>query len=263
MTIIMGEDIKVRVATVKSSGLRDRDTKRGADAVSLLDTRCHENPQTRVTTPREEAPNTMANPEEEEEEEKYESFLSRVRRTVYVDELTPHASKSVVESAFSQFGTVKDVIFLPNYLGPKELPTGVLVEMESEQTAKAVIETVSQFPFMVAGMPRPVRASAARPAMFSDRPKKPGRTIQFRWVDPSDAEFDKAQRVKRLVRKHTAEAAFMIKKQLEEAEELAKQQSETVTTHHKKFEMIDKLTHDRVAQELAGRYNIKCGPPHR
>ncbi|KAG5375627.1 hypothetical protein IGI04_040223 [Brassica rapa subsp. trilocularis] len=205
----------------------------------------------------------MANPEEEEEEEKYESFLSRVRRTVYVDELTPHASKSVVESAFSQFGTVKDVIFLPNYLGPKELPTGVLVEMESEQTAKAVIETVSQFPFMVAGMPRPVRASAARPAMFSDRPKKPGRTIQFRWVDPSDAEFDKAQRVKRLVRKHTAEAAFMIKKQLEEAEELAKQQSETVTTHHKKFEMIDKLTHDRVAQELAGRYNLKCGPPHR
>ncbi|KAG2267229.1 hypothetical protein Bca52824_061784 [Brassica carinata] len=196
----------------------------------------------------------MANPEEEEgEEEKYESFLSRVRRTVYVDELTPHASKSVVESAFSQFGTVKEVIFLPNYLGPKELPTGVLIEMESEQKAKAVIETVSQ----------PVRASAARPAMFSDRPKKPGRRIQFRWVDPSDDEFDKAQRVKRLVRKHTAEAAFMIKKQLEEAEELAKQQSETVTTHHKKFEMIDKLTYDGVAQELAGRYNMKCGPPHR
>ncbi|CAN6877176.1 unnamed protein product [Brassica oleracea] len=206
----------------------------------------------------------MANPEEEEgEEEKYESFLSRVRRTVYVDELTPHASKSVVESAFSQFGTVKEVIFLPNYLGPKELPTGVLIEMESEQKAKAVIETVSQFPFMVAGMPRPVRASAARPAMFSDRPKKPGRRIQFRWVDPSDDEFDKAQRVKRLVRKHTAEAAFMIKKQLEEAEELAKQQSETVTTHHKKFEMIDKLTYDGVAQELAGRYNMKCGPPYR
>ncbi|KAL0865429.1 hypothetical protein Bca101_044547 [Brassica carinata] len=204
----------------------------------------------------------MANPEEEEEE-KYSSFLEKVRRTVYVDELTPHASKSVVESAFSQFGTVKDVIFLPNYLGPKELPAGVLVEMESEQKAKAVIETVSQFPFMVAGMPRPVRATAARPAMFSDRPKKPGRRIQFRWVDPGDPEFEKAQRVKRTVRKHTAEAAFMIKKQLEDAEELAKQQSETVTTHHKKFEIIDKLTHDGVAQDLAGYYNMKCGPPHR
>lgn len=148
----------------------------------------------------------MANPAAE-----YESFLDKVRRTVYVDELTPHASKAVVESAFSQFGTVKDVIFLPNYLGPKELPAGVLVEMESEQKAKAVIETVSQFPFMVAGMPRPVRASAARPAMFSDRPKKPGRRIQFRWVDPGDPEFDKAQKVKRVVKKHAAEAAFMIK----------------------------------------------------
>lgn len=55
----------------------------------------------------------------------------------------------------------------------------------------------------------------------------------------------------------------VLQKQLEEAEELAKQQSETVTTHHKKFEMIDKLTHDGVAQELAGRYNMKCGPPYR
>ncbi|CAH8308999.1 unnamed protein product [Eruca vesicaria subsp. sativa] len=199
----------------------------------------------------------------EEEEAQYESFLSKVRRTVYVDELTPLASKSVVESAFSQFGTVKEVIFLPNYLGPKELPACVLVEMESEQKAKAVIETVSQFPFMVAGMPRPVRASAARPNMFSDRPKKPGRVIQFRWMDPSDPEFDKAQRVKRIVKKHSAEAAFMIRKQLEEAEELAKQQAETVTTHHKKFDLIDKLTVEGVAQKLAGRYNMKCGPSHR
>ncbi|CAH2038795.1 unnamed protein product [Thlaspi arvense] len=194
------------------------------------------------------------------EEEKYDEFLKKVRRTVYVDELTPHAPKSVLESAFNQFGTVKDVRFLPNYLGPKELPIGALVEMETEEKAKAVIETVSQFPFMVGGMPRPVRANTAKPEMFCDRPRKPGRRIQCRWIDPSSTEYEKAKKAKRLVLKHTAEAAFVTKKQLEDAEKLAKQQSETVTTHHEKIEIIDKLINTGVAQKLASRYNMKSLP---
>ncbi|CAE5956668.1 unnamed protein product [Arabidopsis arenosa] len=198
----------------------------------------------------------MATPEEAA----YDKFLERVRRTVYIDELTPLATTPVIESAFNQFGTVKKVSFIPNFLGPKELPMSVLVEMETEDMAQAVISTVSQLPFMVAGMPRPVRASAAEPNMFVDRPKKPGRTIRFRWIEPNDPDFDKARRMKRLARKHTAENSFMLKKQLEEAEKLSKQQSETALTHHKKFEMMDKLLNDGVAQKLADRYSMKCFP---
>ncbi|CAA0170551.1 putative nucleotide-binding alpha-beta plait domain superfamily, RNA-binding domain superfamily [Arabidopsis thaliana] len=200
----------------------------------------------------------MATPEEVA----YEKFLERVRRTVYIDELTPLATAPVISSAFNQFGTVKKVSFIPNYLGPKELPMGVLVEMENEEMTQAVISTVSQLPFMVAGMPRPVRACAAEPNMFVDKPKKPGRTVRFRWIKPNDPDFDKARRVKRLARKHSAENSFMLKKQLEEAEKLSKQQAETAVTHHKKFEMMDKLLYDGVAQKLAGRYDLK-GFPYR
>ncbi|XP_010457708.1 PREDICTED: uncharacterized protein LOC104739145 isoform X1 [Camelina sativa] len=195
----------------------------------------------------------MATPEEVE----YDKFRERVERTVYIDELTPLATVPVVESAVNQFGTVKSVSFVPNLLGPKELPIGVLVEMETKEMAENVIATVTQLPFMVVGMPRLVRATPAHPDMFCDRPKKPGRKIRFRWMKPNDPDFDKAVKMKRLVRKHTAEASFLLKKQLEEAEKLSKQQAETTLTHHKKYELCDKLLHDGVAQKLAERFNMK------
>ncbi|XP_010485584.1 PREDICTED: uncharacterized protein LOC104763869 isoform X2 [Camelina sativa] len=193
----------------------------------------------------------MATPEEVE----YDKFRERVERTVYIDELTPLATVPVVESAVNQFGTVKSVSFVPNLLGPKELPIGALVEMETKEMAENVIATVTQLPFMVAGMPRPVRASPAHPDMFCDRPKKPGRKIRFRWMKPNDPDFDKAVKMKRLVRKHSAEASFLLK--LEEAEKLSKQQAETTITHHKKYELCGKLLHDGVAQKLAERFNMK------
>ncbi|VVA90144.1 unnamed protein product [Arabis nemorensis] len=191
-----------------------------------------------------------------EEEVKYNAFLEKVKRTVFVDELTPLASKSVLESAFNQFGTVEDVILVPNYLGPKEIPMGVLVVMQTEEKAKAILDTLSQFPFMVAGIPRPVRAKPAKPEMFADRPKEPSRRVLCRWIDPNDPDFENAKKIKRLVQKHTAEAAFVLKNQLDEAEKLATKQSETATAHHKKFEMMYKLFHDGVAEKLANRYNI-------
>ncbi|CAH2065395.1 unnamed protein product [Thlaspi arvense] len=87
---------------------------------------------------------------------------------------------------------------------------GALAEMEKEEKAKAVIETVSQ---------------------------KPGRRIQCRWIDPNSTEYEKAKKAKRLVLKHTAEASFVTKKQLEDAEKL-------------KIEIIDKLINTDVAQKL-------------
>ncbi|KAL0673051.1 hypothetical protein Bca4012_001032 [Brassica carinata] len=49
----MGEEIEVRVATVKSSGLRDRDTKRDADAVSQADP---DEPRNRDSKPAKKRP---------------------------------------------------------------------------------------------------------------------------------------------------------------------------------------------------------------
>lgn len=52
----------------------------------------------------------------------------------------------------------------------------------------------------------------------------------------------------------------MFQNQLDEAEKLAIKQSETATAHHKKFEMMDKLIHDGVAEKLAKRYNMRSFP---
>ncbi|XP_010557086.1 PREDICTED: uncharacterized protein LOC104826203 [Tarenaya hassleriana] len=195
----------------------------------------------------------MASPEEAE----YQAFLEKVKRTVCIDILTPNVTESVFRTAFDQFGIVKSVQLIPNYLGLKELPMTALVEMESESIANAVIGTLTQFPFMVGGMPRPVRARAAKPEMFNEHPKKPRRQIFCRWIEPSDPDLRKSKELKRLVHKHSAEASFLLKNQLLSEEKLAQQQFENLKTHYKKYSMIDRLIVDRVAQDLAGRYNIK------
>lgn len=141
----------------------------------------------------------------------YAAFEAKVRRTIFMDNLSPHVTESVVRTALGQYGTVKSIQFIPNYLGPPNLPQCALVEMEKEKQAQVVIATISQFPFMMSGMPRPVRARAAKPEMFADRPRQPGRQVQFRWLDRSDPDFEVATKLKRLVKKHATETEFMLK----------------------------------------------------
>ena len=141
----------------------------------------------------------------------YAAFKEKVRRTVYMDNLSPHVTESVMRTALDQYGTVKSVQFIPNYLGPQNIPQCALVEMEKEKQAQVVISTISQFPFMMSGMPRPARARAAEAEMFADRPRQPGRQIHFRWLDPADPDFEVANKLKRLAKKHATETAVMLK----------------------------------------------------
>ncbi|XVF37714.1 hypothetical protein REPUB_Repub20aG0033400 [Reevesia pubescens] len=190
-------------------------------------------------------------------QDEYAAFEKKVRRTVFMDNLSPHVTESVMRTALDQYGTVKSVQFIPNYLEPQNIPQCALVEMEKEKQAEVVISTISQFPFMMSGMPRPVRARAAVPEMFADRPRKPGRQIHFRWLDPADPDFEVASKLKRLAKKHAAETAVMLKHQLDKEEKLAKQQGETLKANYKKFEMIDGLLADGTARRLARRYDLR------
>ncbi|KAL4290021.1 hypothetical protein GQ457_14G000430 [Hibiscus cannabinus] len=191
------------------------------------------------------------------EQDEYAAFKEKVRRTVFMDSLSPIVTESVVRTALDQYGTVKSVEFIPNYLEPRNMARCALVEMEKEKQAEVVISTISELPFMMSGMPRPVRACAAVPEMFADRPRKPGRQLHVHWLDPSDPNFEVANKLKQLVKKHATENAVMLKHQLEKEEKLAKQQGETLKANYKKFEMIDSLMADGIVRRLAGRYTLR------
>ncbi|KAG6741356.1 hypothetical protein POTOM_054590 [Populus tomentosa] len=187
----------------------------------------------------------------------YAAFLEKVKRTVYVDNLSPQVTESVMRTALGQFGTVKNVQFIPNYTGPKNMSCCALVEMECLRQAEAVVSEITQFPFMMSGMPRPARAFRAEVEMFDDRPIKPGRRIQCRWVDRKDPDFEVASKIKRLVRKHAAEDLFLLQQQLAQEEKLAKQQEETLKANYKKFTIIDNVVSDGTAPGLANKIIIR------
>lgn len=144
-------------------------------------------------------------------EAEYAAFEEKVKRTVYVDNLSPQVTEAVVKTALDQFGNVTNVQFIPNYIGPKNIPCAALVEMENSKQARQIISEIANFPFMMSGMPRPVRACAAEIEMFDDRPRKPGRKIQCRWLDPEDPDFEVAKKIKNLIGKHASEASYLLK----------------------------------------------------
>ncbi|KAJ4723426.1 RNA-binding family protein isoform 1 [Melia azedarach] len=190
-------------------------------------------------------------------EAEYAAFLEKVRRTVYLDNLSPQVTESVLKTALSQFGTVKNVQFIPSYTESKNIQQFALVEMDNSNQAKAIISSMGEFPFMMSGMPRSVRARAAEVEMFDDRPIKPGRKIQCRWLDPDDPDFEVAQKLKHVVRKHTAEASFVLKQQLDQEEMLAKQQADSLKQNYKKYELLDSIMADGTANRLARHYDIR------
>ncbi|KAG8378907.1 hypothetical protein BUALT_Bualt07G0033400 [Buddleja alternifolia] len=189
-------------------------------------------------------------------EEEYATFMEKVKRTIYVDNLAPQVTDSVMKAAFNQFGNVISVQFIPNYLEPKNMPQAALVEMENPKQAGEIITEMRSYPLMISGMPRPVRAREAKLGMFENRPRKPGRRIQCRWVDPTEPDFEVAKKIKFLVRKHAAEASVVLERQRAEEEKLANQQTETLKAHYRKFEMLDGVLEDGTAKQLARHYNM-------
>lgn len=191
------------------------------------------------------------------EEAEYAAFQEKVKRTVYVDNLSPQVTESVLKTALNQFGNVQSVQFITNYTEPKNMPRCALVEMETEKQARQIISEMTNFPFMMSGMPRPVRARDAEMEMFDDRPRKPGRKIICRWLESEDPDFRVAKKLKSLVRKHDEEAAFLLKQQLEKEEKLAEHQGEILKSNYKKFQLMDGVTMDGSANKLARRYGVK------
>ncbi|KDP43832.1 hypothetical protein JCGZ_20842 [Jatropha curcas] len=190
-------------------------------------------------------------------QEEYAAFEEKVKRTVYIDNLSPQVTEAVLKSALNQFGIVLRVTFVPNYLEPQNISRCALVEMKEAKHAKAVVSEIAQFPFMVSGMPRPVRARPAEIEMFDDRPRRPGRKIHCRWLEPGDPDFEVARKLKRLTRKHAAEASFLLQQQLKREEKLHKQQLETLKANYNKYEMVDGIFADNSVQRLADHYRMR------
>ncbi|XP_072971605.1 ASI1-immunoprecipitated protein 1-like [Typha angustifolia] len=186
----------------------------------------------------------------------YAEFEEKVKRTVLLDNLSPQVTTSVIKTALDQFGAVVSVEFIPNFTIPFNIPQAALVEMENPKQATSVINMMNDYPFMMSGMPRPVRACPAKAEMFADRPSPPDRKIQIRWVEPSDPDFEVAKELKQLVKRHHAETLALIKQQLEEEEKLAKQQQEMLSGNYRKYEMIENIMQDGTVARLARHYGV-------
>ncbi|KAL6007634.1 hypothetical protein ACLOJK_033133 [Asimina triloba] len=189
-------------------------------------------------------------------DKEYAAFEEKVKRTVYVDDLSPQVTAAVLKTALDQFGTVVSIQFIPNYIEPRRIPQCALVEMETAKQAKSVIAEMTNFAFMMSGMPRPVIVRPAEAEMFADRPPRPGNNIQCRWADPKDPEFEVAKKLKYLTRKHATEVSMLIKHQVEVEEKLSEQQEKTLKGNYKKYDMLDSLAADGILNRLARRYNI-------
>ncbi|MED6150576.1 hypothetical protein PIB30_073652, partial [Stylosanthes scabra] len=188
--------------------------------------------------------------------EKYASFQEKVSRTVFFDNLSPQVSESVLRTAIEQFATVKGVKFIPNYLGPRNLPQCALIELDSSKKVEEVIAMITQYPNMMSGMPRPVRARPAEVEMFDDRPENPNRKIKFCWLDPNDEDFEVTKELKHLTQKHAAEIEYVHKLQLEDEKKLAEQQGASLDMHYKKYKLVDSVITDGTAKHLSRRYNL-------
>ncbi|XP_071705784.1 ASI1-immunoprecipitated protein 1-like [Rutidosis leptorrhynchoides] len=191
---------------------------------------------------------------EQSPEKTIAAFKEKVERTIYIDNISPHVTKSVLETAFNQFGTVTRVHFIPTYT---VYVFSALVEMETKKQADDIANEMNDSPFMVSGMPRPVRAKKARVEMFMDQPKERVNPIICTWMDPNDPKYEAAKAIKKLTKRHAAEAAFLMERQLAEEGNLHFQQNVTLKTNYKKYELIDGAHGDGTIKLLAARYKTK------
>ncbi|TKW31390.1 hypothetical protein SEVIR_2G102700v4 [Setaria viridis] len=186
----------------------------------------------------------------------YKEFEEKVKRTVYLDNLSLLATDAVIRMALNQFGNVKNVNFVTNYTVPFDIPQSALVEMETEKDAEHVVNMLDEFPFMMSGMPRPVRAKRATAEMFNDRPWKPGRKLEFCWVGPTDPDCQNVRKFKIMSKRHEVENLSLIKNQLHEEALLAKHQQENLNCNYRKLESIDSVILTGWVNRLTRIYNL-------
>jgi hypothetical protein len=141
----------------------------------------------------------------------YADFKEKVKKTIYLDQLSPQVTSQVIKAALAQCANVVNVEFIMNYTIPFDIPSAALVELDNEMQVKASVELMSDFPFIIGGMPRPVKAIPAKPEMFRDRPRRPGINKKFRWVKQGDEEYETMKKLKILAERQEAENMALIK----------------------------------------------------
>jgi hypothetical protein len=141
----------------------------------------------------------------------YADFKEKVRRTIYLDQLSPQVTTPVIKAALAQCANVVNVEFIANYTIPYDIPSAALVELEDDMQAKAAVELMTDFPFIIGGMPRPVKAIHAKAEMFRDRPPCPGLKKEFRWVKQGDDEYEAMKKMKNLAKQQESENLALIK----------------------------------------------------
>lgn len=77
-------------------------------------------------------------------------FKNKVKRTFYVDNISPKVEKEALKKAFEQHGNVVEVEFIPTYtewIPFPDIPSKrALVVMENKQQAKNIIDTLNEYP---------------------------------------------------------------------------------------------------------------------
>ncbi|VAI51896.1 unnamed protein product [Triticum turgidum subsp. durum] len=149
--------------------------------------------------------------DDEQAAKEYADFEARVKRTIYIDHLSPLVTAQVIKASLAQCANVVSTEFIQNYTIQYEIPAAALVEVDNVSQAQAAVDLMNNFPFMLGGMPRPVRAVFAKPDMFPDRPRKPGLKIEFSWVKQGDPGYDGMNKLKGLARRQEAENMALIK----------------------------------------------------
>ncbi|TQE00798.1 hypothetical protein C1H46_013593 [Malus baccata] len=99
----------------------------------------------------------------------YAAFEEKVKRTIYLDNISPQVTESVVKTALSHVIGKEITEFRFMIL--------VLVEMENLKEASVIGKEITEFRFMILGIPRLVRALSAAANMFDERPTIPRRQM--------------------------------------------------------------------------------------
>ncbi|CAM0952812.1 unnamed protein product [Alopecurus aequalis] len=193
---------------------------------------------------------------DEQAEKDYADFEARVKRTIYIDQLCPLVTSQVIKAGLAQCANVVSTEFVVNYTIPYDIPAAVLVELDDESQAKAAVDLMNDFPFIIDGMPRPVRAIYAKPEMFPDRPSRPGLKMEISWVQQGDPEYDGMTKLKGLAERQEAENMVLIKTELEEEMVLAMQQQETLNANYKKYDMLEDIMQNGNIKNLAYHYGF-------
>lgn len=189
----------------------------------------------------------------------YQKFEEKMKRCLMIEDVTPQANNALILTALGQFGTVVSIDIISDPLASKHAAKRVIVEMRTAREAAHALKEIQEHVFMIKGVPRPVRALAAVPTMFPDRPQKPNsnnkRTCE--WVKPGDPDWDRYNESKQLAKRHAQETAFLMELMRKEEEKLAEEQEVKVKENLKKLDDIYNCIRDRVIQRLSRHYGVR------